>query len=135
MSPDPRNQLFSQFQDCLAAKRTGTLFVITRQNRALSIGLLDGWIVYACGARLHGQAVITLLAEAQLNSFSFKDGEDYPFRPRDEIVHVDAMTLLQPLMDRARQALNLQPTAAQTEPEEKSIGVGTRIYRGQVISD
>jgi hypothetical protein len=131
-----RTALFAELEQQLADKRSGTFFITTSNRRSICLGLTDGWITYCGSARVHGEAAIKLLARAAISSHAFAENNDYPFRVYDEVVHEFALEWLQPHLDRALQSSSRPPVETPTKiAGNEQVGVTTRIYRGQVITD
>jgi len=131
-----RHALFLELGSLLQDKSTGIVFVTTGNKRSLCLGLADGYIIYCGGARSHGLEAVQQLVEVPIASYAFTRDGDYPFRPRDEVVHVQALQRLQATLDQAAEvAAENDATTGADADSHPSIEVTTRVYRGQVISE
>lgn len=120
-----RNSLFLELEARMQQRANGVLFVATRKKRSICLGLTDGWLTYCAGGRAHGQQAVMLFTEAEVASFAFTHGGDCPFHRRDEIVHDQAMAVLNPLINQAQLDYEESLTSA------NSNRAGRRFYRGQ----
>lgn len=125
-----RDALLLELATCLRERASGLFYIATADNRAISLSVLDGFITYCGGGRVHGRDAVALIATSDVASFSFNPSGDYPFRAHDEVVHEDVMAVLGPLLPESVDEEDAGPADSSTGQKANSV----RMYRGRPVA-